>query len=217
MSLFDPGRTRVKICGITNEADARIAIDAGADGLGFNFFPGSKRWIDPAAAIPWIRELGAGATRVAVVVNPEPALLEVIRSANCFEAVQFHGDEPPALCEAAGFPCWIKATRVRDASDVTHAIAYGTPHLLLDSWVANSYGGTGHRLDWDLVRDESQQLGGRQLILAGGLTPHNVRQAIRIVRPHAVDVAGGVELSPGRKDEYLVREFVKAAHASPAA
>lgn len=202
---------RVKICGITSEADARMCIAAGADALGFNFYRGSKRFIDPVAAIPWIRELGDEVDRVAVLVNPDNELMDTVRSGGCFEAVQFHGDETPSFCDWAGFARWIKAVRIRTPSDMQTAMRFETPNILFDAWLDGAYGGTGLRLDWDAVRDFVIGVNDRRFLLAGGLTVHNVRQAVRIVRPHGVDVAGGVELTPGKKEEYLVREFIRAA------
>jgi len=210
MNFTEPGQVRVKICGLTNEADARMSIDAGADALGFNFFQGSSRCVDPDTAIPWIRKLGAAAARVAVVVNPDEGLLVKLRDAGCFELIQFHGDESPEFCARAGFARWIKAIRVKDDAALYASLKYPTTHLLLDAWSGAAYGGTGKRLDWDLVRDFLLEHKDRQFILAGGLNVQNVRQAIRISRPHAVDVASGVELVPGKKEEYLVREFIHA-------
>ena len=209
MSFFESGG--VKICGITNPEDASLCLSAGTDALGFNFFPGSSRSIEPDESIPWIRDLGNKADRVAVVVNASEELLEKIRAAGCFEAVQFHGDESPEFCVQAGFPRWIKAIRVSGPDVVAGSLAFPTPNILFDGWTAKAYGGTGQRLDWDGVRDFVLAHPDRRFILAGGLTAQNVRQAIRIVRPHAVDVASGVELSPRKKDEYLVREFIFAA------
>jgi len=186
-----------------------MCVAAGADALGFNFYPGSKRYLDPVVAIPWIRELGDAVERVAVVVNPGEALLETLRAAGCFEVIQFHGDESASFCSWSGFARWIKAIRVGNENALHSALEYDTPYLLLDAWVEGVYGGTGKRLDWDMVRDFVIKVNDRRFILAGGLNVHNVRQAMRIVRPHAVDVAGGVELSPGKKEEYLVREFVR--------
>ena len=211
MSFLESGGVHVKICGITNPEDAGLCLSAGADALGFNFFPGSSRYIDPEESIPWIRALGDQADRVAVVVNASEELLEKIRSAGCFEAVQFHGDESPEFCERAGFPRWIKAIRVSGPEVVAGALAFPTPNILFDGWTAKAYGGTGQRLDWDVVRDFVLSHPARRFILAGGLTAQNVRQAIRIVRPHAVDVASGVELNLRKKDEYLVREFILEA------
>ena len=192
-----------------------MSVGAGADALGFNFYPGSKRYLDPDRAIPWIRGLGDAADRVAVVVNPDESLLDKLRSAGCFEAVQFHGDESPAFCERSGYPVWIKALRVKGHEELLAVPDYNTPHLLLDAWSDGAYGGTGKRLDWDLARDFLSGQSGRRFILAGGLNVQNVRQALRIVRPHAVDVASGVELNPGIKDEYLVREFIRVVRGVP--
>lgn len=202
---------RAKICGLTSPEDAETALACGADALGFNFFPGSKRHIDFAENRDWIAALAGRTQRIAVVVNASVEELAVLRDSGCFEAVQFHGDETPEFCAAAGFPVWIRAARVKDASTFQEALRYDTPHLLLDAWCESAYGGTGKRLNWDLVRDFVIEHRDRRVILAGGLTPHNVREAVRIVRPHAVDVASGVELDPRRKNDYLVREFVKAA------
>ncbi len=201
---------RVKICGITNEADARAAITAGADALGFNFYRGSKRYIDPVESADWIRDLGDTVDRVAVVVNPSEQLLDNIRRAACFEIIQFHGDETPDFCDWAGFARWIKAIRVRNKEAIEKSNTYETPNILFDSWIDGAYGGTGSRLDWDMLRKFTVRKPDRRFILAGGLNPQNVKQAIRTVRPHAVDVAGGVEIVPGKKEDYLMKEFVKA-------
>lgn len=214
MSFLGETGLQVKICGMTSPADAAMCAAAGADALGFNFFPGSSRSIEPDQAIPWIRNLGGLPARVAVVVNPDAALLEKLRAAECFEWIQFHGDESPAFCSGAGFDRWIKAVRVSDAGVLAGALAFHAPGLLLDAWSADAYGGTGKRLDWNLARDFVAENPSRKILLAGGLSPQNVQQAIRIVRPRAVDVAGGVELTPRKKDECLVREFVRLAKAA---
>lgn len=215
MSFFQPGPPlRAKICGITTEADARTAIACGADALGFNFFPGSKRFIDFEKCRGWISKLAGRVQRVAVVVDAAPGFLAGLRESGCFEAVQFHGDETPEFCAGAGFPVWMRATRVRDEKSFAAALQYGTPFLLLDAWAEDAHGGTGKRLNWDIVRDFVIANPARKVILAGGLTPHNVREAVRIVRPHAVDVASGVELDPRRKNEYLMREFIRVAKAA---
>lgn len=211
MSFLEPGGTQVKICGIVSPHDALMCRDAGADALGFNFFPGSSRFLEPAEAIPWIRDLGDATARVAVVVNPDRDLMELIRRAGCFEFVQFHGDESPDDCDKAGFPRWIKAIRVSGPEAVGKADCFSTKNILLDGWTPNAFGGTGQRLDWDSVRDFATSHPDKRFILAGGLDVQNVRQAIRIVRPHAVDVASGVELVKRQKDEYLVRQFIREA------
>ena len=215
MSFFDQGPPlRAKICGITGADDADIAIAAGADAVGINFYQGSKRFVEFSKNRKWIEALAGRAQRVAVVVNPTKAELAELRDSGCFEAVQFHGDETPEFCAGAGFPTWIRAVRIKDASAFDDALTYLTPYLLLDAWSESAYGGTGHRLNWDIVRDFVIGNPGRRVILAGGLTPHNVRDAVRIVRPHGVDVASGVELEPRKKNEYLVREFIAVARSA---
>ncbi len=215
MSLFQPGPPlRVKICGLTNAADAVTAIASGADALGFNFYSESKRFLDFETARPWITALAGRTQRIAVVVNPSPAQLATLRDSGCFDAIQFHGDETPAFCAAAGFPLWMRAASVKDAASLDASLAYDTPHLLLDAWSADAYGGTGERLDWDIAREFILANPDRKFILAGGLTPNNVREAVRIARPHGADVAGGVELEPRRKNEYLMREFIHVARAA---
>lgn len=211
MSFLVSGGVQVKICGLTNLADARMCVSAGADAVGFNFFSGSARCIAPDQSIPWIRDLGGGAAKVAVVVNPSPDLLKKLRGAGCFDFIQFHGDETPETCAQAGFPHWIKAIRVSGPSAVGGSLAFPTQNILFDGWTPKAYGGTGQRLDWDIVRDFAAAHPDRRFLLAGGLNAQNVRQAIRIVRPHAVDVASGVELDVRTKDEYLVRQFIREA------
>lgn len=211
MSFFTPGPLRVKICGITNPVDAEIAVAAGADALGFNFYPGSKRFLPFAENRDWIGALAGKVDRVAVVVNATPVELAELRDSGCFEAVQFHGDETPDDCAAAAFPRWMRAIRVKDAGSLDGVGLYQTPFLLIDSWSAVAYGGTGQRLNWDVARDIVRTQPDHHVVLAGGLTPDNVREAVRIARPYGVDVAGGVEKDPRHKDEYLVREFIKGA------
>jgi phosphoribosylanthranilate isomerase len=214
MSFFVPGPLRVKICGITNPADAAMAVEAGADALGFNFFPGSKRFIPFAENRDWIAALKGRVDRVAVVVNASDGELKELRESGCFEAVQFHGDEPPADCAAAGFSRWMRAVRVKDEESAAQIAAYATPFVLIDAWSPAAYGGTGERLNWDLAREIVLAHRDRNLVLAGGLTPYNVRDAVRIARPFGVDVAGGVEIDPRHKDEYLTREFIRVAKAA---
>ena len=200
-----------KICGITTAEDARIALSCHADALGFNFAPQSPRRLDFKEARSWIEKLQGKADRVAVVVNPTAEELKELRESGCFEWIQFHGDETPEFCENEGGPAWIRAIRVKDAHCLEEGLKYRTMYLLCDAWSDKAYGGTGTRLNWDMMHKFVHQTPERRIILAGGLTPHNVREAVRIVRPHAVDVASGVELEGRRKNEYLVREFIQAA------
>jgi phosphoribosylanthranilate isomerase len=211
MRLFEHPVPRVKICGITTEADARMCINAGADALGFNFYSDSKRYIDPATALPWISSLHGAADRVAVVVNASLNLVKDLWDSGCFEMIQFHGDETPLQCETTGVSQWMKAVRARDAAALAHSLEFSTPQILLDAWSPTGYGGTGEVADWKLIRDFIANSRLRKYVLAGGLTPLNVAQAIAEVQPWAVDVAGGVETSPGFKDPSLVKSFILEA------
>lgn len=214
--FFDHTPASPKICGITAFEDALGCIEAGAGAIGFNFYPPSPRSIPADADLSWIRKLKSDypdIALVAVVVNPDDSLLGRLRSAGCFDAIQFHGDEPPEFCAAEGarFPSWIRALRIRSRADLDGATAYRTPFLLLDAAVPGSYGGSGHTMDWSLAASFVAAHPDRRVILAGGLNPGNVTGAVKEVRPHAVDVASGVESAPGAKDPVKVREFIEAA------
>ena len=213
MRLFAPGTGRVKICGITTEADARMCAEAGADALGFNFYEKSSRHLS-LAALDWIQGLEGVADRVAVVVNASSELLETLIRSGCFEAIQFHGDETPEQCAGSRAPNWMKAIRAKDRATLESALQFETPHLLLDAWSPSAYGGTGETADWMMLRDFVSEFPEKKFVLAGGLTSQNVAEAIRAVRPAAVDVAGGVESSPGRKDSAKVRDFMLAARSA---
>ncbi|MGH8047601.1 MAG: phosphoribosylanthranilate isomerase [Chthoniobacterales bacterium] len=209
-SFFDPGALRVKICGVTNAADAALVTDAGADAIGINFFPGSKRCVELHDVRDWVAELPL--TRVAVVVNATGDDIARIVDAACFDAIQFHGDETPDFCAECPI-VWIRALRVSGPESLTHALEYATQSLLLDGFSTAGYGGTGTAVDIELARDFVRWNPGRQVILAGGLKPDNVAKVAHLVKPHAVDVAGGVERDgdPRRKDAAKVRAFVAAA------
>ena len=207
------GRVRVKICGITNREDAAMAIACGADALGFNLFAGSPRCIDLAENASWIAALSPFVTKVAVLVNAPFDEACRIAAHPAIDLVQFHGDEDAAFCEAfakTGRP-FIKALRASVVSDLAQAAHSSTPHILLDALVSGAYGGTGTRLDLALAAGVVARESGLNIILAGGLTPENVDEAVRVVRPFAVDVASGVERAPGNKDARLVAAFINAA------
>jgi phosphoribosylanthranilate isomerase len=205
-----------KICGITSSKDALAAIQLGCGALGFNFYPSSPRSIPADADLGWIRTLRESfpkVARVAVVVNPDVELLQRLHAAKCFDAIQFHGDESPEFCgkEGAAFQHWIKALRIRTEADLSLATAYQTTFLLLDAAVEGSYGGSGHAFDWSLAAKFVTGHSEKRVILAGGLTPENVAEAVAQVHPHAVDVASGVESSPGNKDPEKVQRFIARA------
>lgn len=208
-------RIRVKICGLTNDEDARAALAAGADALGFNFWPGSKRFVDPVSAFPWISSLPAGVIRIAVAVNPDFATARGWLETPGIDALQLHGDETPEFCaqlRGAGHRI-IKAIRVRDDAALRDALRYAKEiPLLLDTFRPGEPGGTGETMDWNLAADFGRNHPERRVILAGGLIPGNVTDAVRRVRPFGVDVAGGVEIpnSPRRKDPSRMRAFMDA-------
>jgi phosphoribosylanthranilate isomerase len=209
-SFFDPGGLRVKICGVTNAEDAALVVDAGADAIGINLFFGSKRFVELPDVRDWVAELPL--TRVAVVVNATGDDVARIVDAACFDAIQFHGDETPDFCAECPI-VWIRAIRVEGPESLDHALEYATQSLLLDGHSSKGYGGTGAAVDIELARDFVRWNPGRQVILAGGLKPDTVAKVAHLVRPHAVDVAGGVEVDgdPRRKDAAKVRAFVEAA------
>lgn len=208
--------TRVKICGISTPQDAIVAAQAGADAIGLNFHPESPRYVEPEAAGRIVAALPPFVTSVGLFVDCPAARLRATLATVTLDLIQFHGGESPAECSRWGRP-WIRALRVgaddwRDrlaALDGSHAGCLG---VLLDAYVPGVPGGTGRRFDWSLVPDERP----RPLILAGGLDPDNVGAAVERVRPWAVDVSGGVESAPGRKDHGRMRAFVEAVRAADA-
>lgn len=205
-------RTRVKICGLTTEEDARDAIALGADALGFNLFTGSKRYIDLKNASGWIAALPDSVAKVAVMVNPTLAEAEAVANLPYIDAVQLHGHEDAAFCAAyarLGLP-FIKAVAVKDAASLAALSNFATPYMLVDSWSPSEFGGTGKTIDADLLKPGAIP-SDIHLILSGGLNPENVGAAVARLRPYAVDVASGVEFSPGRKNRDKVAAFIKAA------
>ncbi|MDD4932139.1 MAG: phosphoribosylanthranilate isomerase [Methylacidiphilaceae bacterium] len=196
---------RVKICGITSLGDARMAIDAGADALGFILYPGSPRYVPPSSAAEILEAIPPLVERVAVLVNPTDGEIERIESVAGFSAWQLHGSESAAFCFSLRPRKVIKAIRP-PWPDVAE-FSFPSAALLLDS-PSSSWGGSGKTLDWPLVRKFAERL--RQpFILSGGLTPENAPEAIEQTHPFAVDVASGVELAPGKKDPKRVWEFVR--------
>ena len=191
-----PARVRVKICGVTNREDALAAIALGADALGFNLYPGSKRFIEIDREAAWMRALPPFVTRVAVLVNVPLDEARRIAERPEIDTVQFHGDEDAAYCAEfarLGRP-FVKALRLRDAASVEMADRFSTPHVLLDAHAGAAFGGTGTLIDLGLAAECVRRHPALRVILAGGLKPENVREAARAVQPYAVDVASGVEV-----------------------
>ncbi len=199
--------TRIKICGITRPEDARCAADSGADAIGLVFYEPSSRAVGLGEAEAIVRALPPLVTVVALFVDAPSAFVEEIVASLPVSLLQFHGDESREYCESFARP-YLKALRVRDDIDLeARCDEYRTARgVLLDSWVAGLPGGTGRTFDWQLA---ARQLS-RPVILAGGLDAENVSQAIRQLAPAAVDVSGGVESAPGRKDVRKMYEFVAA-------
>ncbi len=198
---------RVKICGITHIDDALHAAESGADALGFVFYAKSPRHLTPEQARGIIATLPPFVTTVGLFVNEEPTRLRDISAYCGLDIVQLHGDEGPSACSIPPRRV-IKALRIKDAASLLGHADYQVSALLLDAWVAGSYGGTGEMFNWSLAADVARQ---RPVILAGGLTPENVAAAVRAVRPYAVDVSSGVEAAAGRKDPEKVAAFIKNA------
>jgi phosphoribosylanthranilate isomerase len=207
---------RVKICGVTNRDDAQAAIAVGADALGFNLFRGSKRCISLTTEAMWMRELPPFVTKVAVLVNVPLAEARAIAENPAIDMVQFHGDEDAAYCAefARLGRAFIKALRLADRETIRTAAGFSTPHLLADAHTRDAYGGTGTEINLELAAELAREHAALSVILAGGLTPQSVAQAVRVVRPFAVDVASGVEVAAGRKDTELMRAFIKNAHSA---
>ena len=200
--------TKVKICGITIPEDGVAAVDAGADAIGLVFYSGSKRAVDVEQGLAISQAVGPFVTTVGLFVNEQPRVVEAVYRQVGLHLVQLHGDETPEYCQRLTMP-YIKAIRMAPDLDPRRVVASypGAAGFLFDAWQPDQYGGTGTQFDWHRLRD----LLGRALIVAGGLTPENVGEAVRVVRPYAVDVSGGVELRPGIKDHQRLRCFIEAA------
>ncbi|MGA9777074.1 MAG: phosphoribosylanthranilate isomerase [Limisphaerales bacterium] len=199
---------RVKICGITNLADAQVAVEAGADALGFNFYEKSPRYVPIAAAAEISRALPPFTLRVGVFVNPAGEQVQRALAECSLNLLQFHGDEPPEFCTQFRLMS-MKAFRIRDAGSLKELSKYRTDAWLLDAYASDAFGGTGEKFNWNLAIEAQKP--GKPVFLAGGLTPENVGAAVWQVHPFGVDVSSGVESSPGRKDRAKVRAFIKAA------
>jgi phosphoribosylanthranilate isomerase len=202
--------TKVKICGLTSVADGLAAAEAGADMIGLMFYEKSPRHISLAQAVEISRALPPFVLKVGVFVDPEPELVTQAIAACGLNLLQFHGDEPSEFCTQFGAMS-VKALRVRDAESLQTLENFHTDAFLLDAYSKSGLGGTGEKFNWDLAI-EAQKFG-KPIFLAGGLTPANVADAVRQVRPFAVDVSSGVEFAPGKKDAAKVRAFIQAVRA----
>jgi phosphoribosylanthranilate isomerase len=213
------GRVRVKICGITSRDDALAAIHAGADALGFNLYPGSKRAIVLDREAEWIAALPPFVARVAVLVNAPRDEAVRIATHPAIHLVQLHGDEDADYCArfaAASRRPFVKALRLRDEASLVGVDAFSTRHLLLDADAGAAFGGAGRLIDLALAAKVRERYPEHTITLAGGLRVENVAEAIRVVRPFALDVASGVEMAGDarRKDRERMDAFVRAVAAA---
>lgn len=196
----------VKICGVRTLEDALFAGKSGADAVGFNFWSGSKRYLPIEEAGRIAKKLPAGLSTVGVFVNASEAEVMSAFQHGAVDFVQLHGDEPPEFCRRfAGR--FVKAFRLKDEASLAALDDYRCDLVLIDADAPN-YGGSGQRADVELAQRAAQK---RRVLLAGGLTPENVAEAVRAVRPYGVDVCGGVESAPGVKDQAKVAAFIMAA------
>jgi phosphoribosylanthranilate isomerase len=203
--------TRVKICGLTNVADALAAAEAGADMIGLMFYEGSPRRVTLAQAAEISRALPPFVLRVGVFVNPDEALVARAMAECQLSLLQFHGDETSDFCTQFGLMN-MKAFRIRDEASLAPLAKFQTDAFLLDAYSPAALGGTGERFNWELAV-KAQEFG-KPLFLAGGLTAENVADAVRQVQPFAVDVSSGVESAPGQKDAAKIRAFIQAVRAA---
>jgi phosphoribosylanthranilate isomerase len=209
---------RIKVCGVTTAEDVRTVADAGVDALGFNFYPKSPRYVEPAKALDLIRVLPAFTTPVGLFVGTPSRQITALAFQLGLRAIQNYEEHPPS---ESYFPfAHIPAFRVKDVETlaaIKSFVAVSTSRgrapaaVLVDAYVPGELGGTGHRAPWELLAGFDP---GVPLLLAGGLTPDNVAEAVTKVRPWGIDVASGVESAPGKKDAELVRRFVKNARAA---
>lgn len=202
---------KIKICGITNSEDAAVAVSAGADALGFILYRKSPRFVEPAVARAIIAGLPPFVLPIGVFVNEDAGVVRSLMDECGFALVQLHGDESASYCQTLGRPA-LKALRLKDRSTFLALAEFqGRANIrgfLIDAFSDQAYGGTGQTVDWTLAAEAARSA---PILLAGGLTPSNVAEAIQLVRPYGVDVSSGVEASPGKKDHAKVRAFIAAA------
>ncbi len=196
----------IKICGITNIDDARIAAECGADALGFIFYPRSKRYVVPAKAKEIIQRLPREIIKVGVFVNHEIQEVKEIVQFCGLHLIQLHGHELPEYCAQFPVSSLIKAVSCQTGKEIQELRNYPVRAILMDGRDPGCYGGTGKKSDWRLAIRIKEK---HPLILAGGLDKQNIREAIETVRPQGVDINSGVEISPGKKDPNKIREIMK--------
>ncbi|WP_395736411.1 N-(5'-phosphoribosyl)anthranilate isomerase [Prosthecobacter sp.] len=209
----DPERLSIKICGITAPQQAAVLFALGADAVGINLWPKSKRHMPLDVAVNSLANVAAKNTLVAVLVNADDAQLDAAISSGLFQTLQLHGDETPRDVERVmqrGVHV-IKALQVRDAASLEKIGEFPCESILLDAYNPGTYGGGGHAFPWELAVRAKEMFPGKKILLSGGLNADNVKQAVQQTRPVAVDVASGVESMPGSKDLLQVAKFIAEA------
>lgn len=209
-----PSRTRIKYCGMTRLSDVEFADQLGVDAIGLVFYPPSPRAVTPGQAAPLARAAGAFCSRVGLFVNPSADDVRATLRQVPLDLLQFHGDETPAFCASFERP-WIKALRVRDAESLEQALERyrDADGWLLDAYKAGVPGGTGETFQWTLIPEPWRH----RIVLAGGLTPGNVQQAIGAIRPRGLDVSGGIEAEKGLKSPGKMAGFMREVALADAA
>jgi phosphoribosylanthranilate isomerase len=206
---------KIKICGITNTEDAGVAVAAGADALGFVLYRKSPRFVEPAVVKTIVARLPPFVLPIGVFVNEEPQRVRALMDECGLMLAQVHGDESALYCQQLGRPV-LKALRLKDRGTFLALAEFqgraNVRGFLIDTFSDQAYGGTGKTVDWTLAQEAACST---PIILAGGLTPTNVAEAIAQVRPYGVDVSSGVEQSPGKKDPDKVKAFIQAARLVP--
>ncbi len=217
MMFWEKGEVSVKICGVTTAEQAREIARRGADAIGLNFYPGSKRYIAPEKAASWAAVVRSETAVVGVFVEPTDEELRVVVDRGLIDVIQLHGHESPSRVEEIkrlGLPV-IKAIQVKDAAALDGIGNYAVDAVLLDSYNPDHHGGEGRTFEWELAVQAKAKFPTVALILAGGLRPENVARAVRETGVQAVDVATGVESGPGVKDLSKVEAFIRAARSGP--
>ncbi len=214
MGLLDytPKQTRITICGLHTTSDIAAAVEAKADAVGFVFYPPSPRAISAEDAGVLVTQLPKGMDAVGLVVNPTPNQMEQIRANAAITLWQFHGDETPEQCRrlAGGLP-WMKAARIGQTFNFPEfSLQYGDATGFLLDTLADGYGGSGNTFNWNLIPSTWANANAHRVVLSGGLSSHNVGEAIARLHPCAVDISSGVEISKGVKDPGLIKQFVEA-------
>ena len=219
MSFLAPrsdGQVRAKICGLRRIEDLEFCQEQVTDAVGLNFWPKSKRYLEPELAATWLEQIPETPTRIGVFVNEPTSNVQRLLEQGIIEIAQLHGDETPDDCaklKKAGFPV-LKAIGVRDSSSLTQLSMFDVDGVVLDAFCPGDYGGSGKTFNWELALEAREILGDTPLILSGGLISTNVAEAIQKVRPHAVDVASGVESAPGIKSTEMIADFLQAVRSA---